>query len=54
MKIKQLPFLPMNDVHNKEVEILETLLNSIKEQTDVKENFNLFFDDVKAHFFSNS
>ena len=48
--IKQLPFQPMNDIHNEEIKVLETLLIAIKDKKDIEKNFALFLDDVKNHF----
>ena len=50
MKIKQLPYQPMNDVHNKEVEVLQELLSAINNKQNVNEIFELFLKDVKNHF----
>jgi hemerythrin len=50
MNIKQLPFEPMNEVHNKEVEILEKLLNGIENRSNIESLFDEFLDDVKNHF----
>jgi hemerythrin len=50
MNIKQLPFEPMNEVHNKEVEILEKLLNGIENKSNIESLFDEFLDDVKNHF----
>jgi hemerythrin len=50
MDIKKLPFEPMNEVHQKEVEILERLLEFIKNQKELVDVYNEFLEDVKRHF----
>jgi len=42
--IKQLPFQPMNDIHNEEIKVLETLLIAIKDKKDIEKNFALFLN----------
>jgi hemerythrin len=50
MNIKQLPFEPMNEVHNQEVELLNKLLNSIKNRDILTNIYKEFLADVKHHF----
>jgi len=49
MNIKQLPFQPMNDVHNKEIEVLKKLLDGI-DARNLDTLFDDFLEDVKRHF----
>jgi hemerythrin len=50
MNVKQLPFEPMNEIHNNEVVLLETLLSAIKNKENLNDIFELFVQDVKEHF----
>jgi hemerythrin len=50
MNIKQLPFQPMNDVHNKEIEVLKKLLDGIDARLNLDTLFDDFLEDVKNHF----
>ena len=50
MNIKQLPFNPMNEVHNKEIEVLKKLLKSIENRDNLEDVYKEFLDDVKHHF----
>jgi len=46
----QVKFSPMNVIHEHEIFLLNDLLNSIDKNENVKEKFDVFFDDVKNHF----
>ena len=50
MKLKRVAFEPMNQVHDKEMIILEKLLNELNENKDITNTLEEFIDDVKEHF----
>jgi len=50
MELKQVSFEPMNEVHNKEAEVLEKLLTAIKKREKIEELYDEFLKDVENHF----
>jgi len=50
MEIKKVAYEPMNEVHEKEVKILEKLLKKIEEKEELNDTFEEFIEDVKEHF----
>jgi len=50
MQLKQVSFEPMNEVHNKEVEVLEKLLMAIKNKENLDNVYDEFLKDVENHF----
>ena len=50
MQLKQVSFEPMNEVHNKEAEVLEKLLLAIKNREKLDDVYNEFLLDVENHF----
>ena len=50
MKISKVKFEPMNDVHFKEIKILEKLLNELNENKNIKNTLEEFIKDVEEHF----
>ena len=50
MDFPKVAFEPMNEVHQREIEILEKLLNKLNENKEFKKEFEEFFEDVKKHF----
>ena len=50
MEIKRVVFEPMNEVHDREVEVLKRLLDKIDNREDFEKEFKEFLEDVKHHF----
>jgi len=50
MQLKQVSFEPMNEVHNKEAEVLEKLLTAINNRENIDEVYEEFLQDVEHHF----
>ena len=50
MEIKRVAFEPMNEVHDKEVEVLKRLLEKIEKKEPFEKEFEEFLEDVKNHF----
>ncbi|WP_457561669.1 bacteriohemerythrin [Caminibacter pacificus] len=50
MELKRVAFEPMNEIHDKEGEILQKLLNAIKNRENLEEIFDEFVKDVENHF----
>ena len=49
-QLNQVKFEPMNEIHNKELVVLNNLLEAINNKESIDEKFKLFLDDVKHHF----
>ena len=49
-QLNQVKFEPMNEIHNKELVVLNNLLEAIKNKESIDDKFKLFLDDVKHHF----
>ncbi len=50
MDFAKVAFEPMNEVHEKEIKILEKLLEKIENNEDYSKEYNEFLEDVKNHF----
>jgi len=50
MELLQVSFEPMNEVHNKEAEVLERLLIAIKNRENLDNVYDEFIKDVENHF----
>jgi len=50
MQLKQVSFEPMNEIHNKEAEVLEKLLLAIKNHEKLDDVYDEFLKDVENHF----
>ena len=50
MELLQVSFEPMNEVHNKEAEVLERLLIAIKNRENLDNVYDEFVKDVENHF----
>ena len=50
MDFAKVAFEPMNEVHEKEIKILEKLLKKIENNEDYSKEYHEFLEDVKNHF----
>ena len=50
MEVKKVAYEPMNEVHDKEIKILEKLLKKLEMNEDYAKEYQEFLDDVKNHF----
>jgi len=50
MQLKRVAFEPMNEIHDKEGELLEKLLNAIENKEPLEEVYEEFLKDVEEHF----
>jgi hemerythrin len=50
MQLTQVSFEPMNEVHNREAEILEKLLKAIEKKEPLNDVYEEFVKDVENHF----
>jgi hemerythrin len=50
VKIKDVAYQPMNEIHKNEVEILNRLLSKILKHEKIEKEFSEFIEDVKHHF----
>jgi len=50
MQLQQVAFEPMNEVHNKEIKILEKFLKAIEKKEPLTEIYEEFVKDVENHF----
>jgi len=48
--VNKVAFNEMNQVHNKEIQILNELYSAIEKKEPLNKLFDLFLDDVKHHF----
>jgi len=48
--IPKVKYPPMNEIHEKEAKVLDDLLEALENDENVKDKFEIFFDDVKHHF----
>ena len=50
MEFAKVAYEPMNEVHDKEIKILEKLLEKLEKNEDYTQEYKEFLDDVKNHF----
>jgi len=50
MEFAKVAYEPMNEVHDKEIKILEKLLEKIENNEDFTQEYKEFLEDVKNHF----
>lgn len=50
MKISMVAFEPMNEVHKKEIKVLDKLLEELEKNQDVAQTLEEFIKDVQEHF----
>ncbi len=50
MEFSKVAYEPMNEVHDKEIKILEKLLEKIENNEDFTQEYKEFLEDVKNHF----
>ena len=50
MEISMVAFEPMNEVHKKEIKVLDKLLEELQKNQDVAQTLEEFIKDVQEHF----
>ncbi len=50
MEFAKVAYEPMNEVHDKEIKILEKLLEKLEKNEDYTQEYKKFLEDVKNHF----
>jgi len=50
MEFAKVAYEPMNEVHDKEIKILEKLLEKLENNEDYTQEYKEFLEDVKNHF----
>ena len=50
MEISMVAFEPMNEVHKKEIKVLDKLLEELEKNQDVAQTLEEFIKDVQEHF----